>query len=329
MGASVAIVTMAMADHGESAYMALPQTQTINPASDAPFLVTVPPNAPEGSVLSVQAPNGTTCQVQVPPQMVPGSQFMAAMPPAQHTTSVVVHGNCGFFHGPGSHLTHPVTQDADPEALTGRMRDRCCEDQCAHFPLWLHSFFCTSCMIGQIWEKLIGPRGKCCQISACIICVSFVPYVGGILVWMLTLIVLCQIVPVFARRYQIPEHEQPNGCSIACCAPCVLSQMARHMEDYEAHPEKNVLCECFSPTLDYPHTNYLWGQQPVVCVQNVHAPVVMQTAAPPVSPLPVPPSAPPPPAPPPPVPPPPAPPSAGDRLPAYDPDLSGSKPDMN
>eukprot|EP00656_Telonema_subtile_P005896 TRINITY_DN1269_c0_g1_i2.p3 TRINITY_DN1269_c0_g1~~TRINITY_DN1269_c0_g1_i2.p3 ORF type:complete len:131 (-),score=29.92 TRINITY_DN1269_c0_g1_i2:382-774(-) len=76
--------------------------------------------------------------------------------------------------------------------------------------------------------------------------------------WIVAIVFMCQIVPVFVRRYQIPPEEQPHPLAMACCQCCLLSQMARHMEDFERHPEKEIYCKCYNTTLDQPNPNYLW-----------------------------------------------------------------------
>eukprot|EP00656_Telonema_subtile_P043228 TRINITY_DN49616_c0_g1_i2.p1 TRINITY_DN49616_c0_g1~~TRINITY_DN49616_c0_g1_i2.p1 ORF type:complete len:235 (+),score=25.45 TRINITY_DN49616_c0_g1_i2:28-732(+) len=167
-----------------------------------------------------------------------------------------VTGDTGFS-GPGLDLYEPMNLHSDPEALVGRFRDRW-TDWCTHYPLCLHSYFCWQCLLGQIFEKLIGPQGQCCVVAAIVICVAFIPYVGYFAALIIGPCFMCQIVPVFVRRYQIPPHEQPNGCTQCICMCCVLAQMARHMEDYERHPEKGVFCKCCEPTLDQPTPNYLW-----------------------------------------------------------------------
>eukprot|EP00656_Telonema_subtile_P000691 TRINITY_DN10330_c0_g1_i1.p1 TRINITY_DN10330_c0_g1~~TRINITY_DN10330_c0_g1_i1.p1 ORF type:complete len:347 (+),score=52.55 TRINITY_DN10330_c0_g1_i1:92-1132(+) len=286
------------------------------------FVVSVPVNAPPGSLLSVQAPNGSLCQVQVPAGCVPGSQFTVSMAAQHQAQSNYVqqppppqfhhvqqpqftrqsqqplypsdHNSCNCMNGPGSNIEEPINVQADPEALVGQMRDGCFSDCCHNVELWFHAVFCTQCLLGQIWEKLIGPRGHCCVVAAVITLLAFVPYVGGILSYAACLVVLCQLVPVFVRRYQIPHEQRPHVLSMIFCQPCVLAQMARHMEDFDRHPEKQICCQCCNPTLDYPHPNYLWEpkqqpqqqyalpqqqyvqQQPVAVVQSVPVPTVTQ-----------------------------------------------------
>ena len=122
-----------------------------------------------------------------------------------------------------------------------------------------------------MWQKLIGGQGKGYQICCIATVLMFIPYVGGMLSFIIGLIVLCQLLPVFFRRYQIPAHEQPNSCAVCCCQVCTLTQVVRHMEDYDAHPEKNVWYECCSETLDVPNPpHYLW--KPTVAPQMAPPP---------------------------------------------------------
>ena len=158
---------------------------------------------------------------------------------------------CLCCDGPGSHIYVDATEH-DPEALIGRTRDSCCSDWCKHGALCCNSLFCTSCVMGQIFEKLVGPSGKCCKIVALLVLLCFIPYVGGIISWLVSICLMCQIVPVFVRRYRIPPSEQHGCCALAFCQPCMLAQMARHIEDFDKDPMKSssVCCGCCMSTMD-------------------------------------------------------------------------------
>eukprot|EP00658_Telonema_sp_P-2_P009114 TRINITY_DN13443_c0_g1_i2.p1 TRINITY_DN13443_c0_g1~~TRINITY_DN13443_c0_g1_i2.p1 ORF type:complete len:287 (-),score=40.41 TRINITY_DN13443_c0_g1_i2:148-915(-) len=210
------------------------------------------------------SPTGQLIQVQVPPGCPPGSSITVT---TTHTPTHAHHAGtgCDCCAGPGSFITDPATVH-DPEAQIGGYRDRCCSDWCADVPVGCNSFWCTQCLLGQIWEKLIGPSGRCCQVAGLITCLSFIPYIGGITMWIVSIFFMCTLTQVFSARYQIPLQEQPHPLALACCQPCVLAQMARHMEDFKRHPEKDVCCGCYNPTLDHPHPNSLWADRPQIHV---------------------------------------------------------------
>jgi len=204
-------------------------------------------DAPPGTTVS-----GTSVQSQSSRMRV----LHDAAPTAQLPPVPITRNYCPLklLEGPGMH-----TDDVPPgPCLLGRYRDQW-TDCCVNVPLCLHSFFCPGILLGQIWEKLIGGPGKCCSISAIVILTNLIPDIGWIVSAVILVALLCQLQQVFARRYRIPLAQQPTGCQLCCCSPCTLSQMARHMEDYDNHPEKQIICNC-TPTLDFPQpVSYLWA----------------------------------------------------------------------
>jgi len=266
--------------------------------------IQVPPGTVAGSVINVATPDGQTIPVQIPAGAGAGTTLsvpyepqggQGPVPVSQSAIQTNQHqqgggapsintnwpgGNnfgCDCYSGPGlkiydSILTH------DPEALVGGYRDGLCScfNKCS---LCCNACFCYPCTVGQVWSKLIGGHKSCCATACLMVALMFIPYIGGLVSTIFGIVIMCQLLPVFYRRYQIPKHEQGNCCTIVFCHQCHLSQVARHMEDYERHPEKNVFCECCSETLDVPNPpNYLWVQQQQVCAPAAQVMMVPQQA---------------------------------------------------
>ena len=152
----------------------------------------------------------------------------------------------------------------------GAWKDGIC-DCCKHPRSACHGYWLWPCMLGQMQEKMVGPKGVCFQTCCCAVALQYCRVLdGGLSQWVFATMQAKNVLTRTRELYAIPG-DQCNDCLCACfCLTCSMCRVYRHVNDYHgADADKTVCCDC-SATLDNPHPpTHAWAvQRPgVVAVQ--------------------------------------------------------------
>ena len=135
----------------------------------------------------------------------------------------------------------------------GAWKDGIC-DCCKHPRSACHGYWCWPCMLGQMQEKMVGPKGVCFQTCCCAVALQYCAVVdGGLSQWVFAAMQAKNVLTRTRELYAIPG-DQCNDCLCACfCLTCSMCRVYRHVNDYHGvDADKTVCCDC-SATLDNPH----------------------------------------------------------------------------
>lgn len=170
---------------------------------------------------------------------------------------------------PNDHDLPPLQQTllspagAQPRVTTGEWRYRFCS--CfGDVPLCCYTVCFAGCLASQLYEKFLGPRGRCLRLTvlwaalcgmtltgAAVAAAGAVTYLawGAVPMWFMIAYLVYHTRARARFLYRIAGGDS-DDCCLAFWAPwCALSQMARHVYDYET-VQHGV--QCFTPTGDLP-----------------------------------------------------------------------------
>ena len=152
----------------------------------------------------------------------------------------------------------------------GAWKDGIC-DCCKHPRSACHGYWLWPCMLGQMQEKMVGPKGVCFQTCCCAVALQYCRVLdGGLSQWVFATMQAKNVLTRTRELYAIPG-DQCNDCLCACfCLTCSMCRVYRHVNDYHGvDADKTVCCDC-SATLDAPHPpTPAWAvQRPGVMTQQ-------------------------------------------------------------
>mmetsp|Transcript_32487 Transcript_32487/g.85546 ORF Transcript_32487/g.85546 Transcript_32487/m.85546 type:complete len:214 (-) Transcript_32487:186-827(-) len=151
-----------------------------------------------------------------------------------------------------------------------------------HIPSCIWAMCCPFVMLGQLYEKIVGPRGQCIKITIILFVVAMMQSAvrgpdimdgdGNILqpgdngtsnlLSMLQTFLMVYFTWVVYATYRMyytanTESSLQSFVKVFCCTCCLLSQMARKVYNYPVTEKKG--CCVFGPTGDEPYAPaYLW-----------------------------------------------------------------------
>lgn len=150
-----------------------------------------------------------------------------------------------------------LAKSDDQEGLSEFSSSLC--DCFTHMPSCCHACWCGQVVLGQLFEKVAGPKFMCIFIvvivhMAGIIAAGFnneyqVVSVGGMgpATALESSLIFGILWVLLHKVYKMYKIKHPGYLCVACqlvwCVPCKLCQLARHVHDYARNPEKQPCCD--------------------------------------------------------------------------------------